>query len=137
VQHIVPVFMAQALVNITCSLCLTWYLGLPGPVLGTFLSFVMITLWWLPRLLQQHFHIPCSALMKALGFPLVLGIPYACGWAWMIQNHIPRSWLALSAEMGTAAALYLVLAWRTVFSNREKYLWAARVRAYLERRVAP
>lgn len=135
-RQVMPVFVAQTVVNVTMSLWLTHSLGLIGPVLGTTISFVVVTLWWLPLLVQHYFHVPLGALVRAFGLPPALGAPFALCWYWLTRSHSPWGWCGLLVEMGAMALFYLLVAWMVLCSADERIRWSERARTFLGRQMA-
>ena len=109
--------------NLMVSLFGTQVFGTIGPLLGTFVAFVTISLWWLPLLLRQVFGTSVRQLFKAVAKPLGVGIPYAVGVWWFARSHTPWGWLGLVSEMGLSAVLYLILAWLLVLNSGDRAAW--------------
>jgi O-antigen/teichoic acid export membrane protein len=133
VSRLVPVLIAGTVVNLSLSILCTWAFGLPGPLLGTFASFILVYLWTMPRLLQQVFGVDPKSLVKAVALPLALGLPYGAGVWWFARSHVPNGWLGLATEIVCAGGIYLLLAWQLIFTRTERALWMERVRPLLLR----
>ncbi|NQZ20395.1 MAG: oligosaccharide flippase family protein [Bdellovibrionales bacterium] len=74
IRQILPCIITQAVVNVSCSLLFTKLFGLAGPVLGTLISFQLITLPWQAYLMNKIFEVPILPLMKAWIIPFALPV---------------------------------------------------------------
>jgi O-antigen/teichoic acid export membrane protein len=125
-----PAIVASGL-NFVVSLVSTCLFGMIGPLLGSFVAFVSVSLWWSPLLLRQVFGTSLRQLFFAVAKPLGVGIPYAIAVYWFARSHIPWGWFGLAAEMGLTALVYLAIAWCLVFSPTERSGWMSRLRVLL------
>jgi O-antigen/teichoic acid export membrane protein len=131
VRQAVAPTAASAAVNLCASIALTWYLGAIGPLLGTLVAHLTVSLWALPALLRKLFGVEPLALLIAAGRPLAWGVPYAAGLWWLAHAHTPAGWPGLIAEMGVAALGFLGLAWLVVLSPEERIVWRERLGSLL------
>lgn len=118
-------------VNLVVSLVSTHIFGMIGPLLGTSVAFVTVSLWWLPLLLRQEFGTSLRQLFLAVAKPLGVGIPYAVVVWLFARSHTPWGWFGLASEMGLTTLLYLILAWFFVLSAAERMDWSSRLRVLL------
>jgi O-antigen/teichoic acid export membrane protein len=126
--------IAAAVVNVAASIALTRALGLLGPLLGSTVAFVAVSLWNLPWLLSRVFGTSAIALARAVALPLVWGMPYVAGLWWLARHHQPHGRIGLAAEMGLAAMAFASLAVLTVLSDADaRALWRLRLRSVLVR----
>jgi hypothetical protein len=102
-----------------------------GPLLGSFVAFVSVSLWWSPLLLRQVFGTSLRQLFFAVAKPLGVGIPYAVAVYWFARSHTPWGWIGLAVEMGLTALVYLAIAWCLVFSSTERFELMSRLRVLL------
>jgi O-antigen/teichoic acid export membrane protein len=131
VARITPAAVVAAVLNLAVSIIGTHLFGLVGPLAGTAVAFVSVNLWYLPWLLRRLFGTSLRELFRAAALPPCLGVPYGvCLW-WCAHAHAPHGWLGLAAEMGAAAAVYLVLAWALVLRRDDREQWINRVRLIL------
>jgi O-antigen/teichoic acid export membrane protein len=72
VEKIAPVMWAQTLINIGSSIALTKYLGIVGPIMGTLITYVFVTVIGLSVLMKKHFQIPFIKLHLSWFLPLFL-----------------------------------------------------------------
>lgn len=128
VARVVPGIVAATLVNFIASLVGAATIGLPGPVLGTSLSFVAVYSWYFPMLLNRHFQVPWRSLYPAIVGPGMIGLPYALVIGWFARAHPPRGWVPLGLEIVSSVLIYLFLAWITIFSSAERAEWMVRLR---------
>jgi len=127
---VVPAIVASGL-NLVVSLVSTRLFGMIGPLLGSFVAFVTVSLWWLPLLLRQVFGTSLRQLFFAVAKPLGVGIPYALVVYWFARSHTPWGWFGLTAEMGLTVLGYFAIAWCVVFSPTERSEWMSRLRVLL------
>jgi O-antigen/teichoic acid export membrane protein len=126
--------VAETLINVTLSVALTWKLGLIGPLIGTLVGLVSVSLWYLPRLLRREFGTPLDQLTKSVVSPLVLGVPYAWVLWWVATTYEPVGWITLSVHMGTAALVYLVLWWGLMLDREKRAVVNERLETIFRRR---
>jgi len=118
---VVPDVLAAG-INLVASIICTHYLGIVGPLVGTFIAYTTVTLWQLPRLLNQLFGTSLTKLFWAVAKPLIVGVPYGFIIWRIAQSHIPWGWLGLVTEMALTGSIYLTLAWLLVFNQDERRL---------------
>jgi hypothetical protein len=136
VARVVPGVVAATVVNVIASVVGAATIGLPGPVLGTSLSFVAVYSWYFPMLLKSHFQIPWRRLYPAIAGPVMIGLPYALVIGWFARTHPPRGWVPLALEIVGSAFIYLFLAWFSIFSSAERAEWIGRMRLLLRPKTA-
>jgi O-antigen/teichoic acid export membrane protein len=129
VARLVPMLVAGTALNLSASLAGTWLFGLPGPLLGTSISFAGLYLWLLPLLLRKHFGTSPQQLFQAVLRPIGLGLPFAAFIWWIANTHEPHGWMALVGQMVLTSAAYLFLAWWAVLNASERTYWSQRVRS--------
>jgi O-antigen/teichoic acid export membrane protein len=117
-------------VNVILSLVCTKLFGITGPLLGTFVAFVTVSLWQLPLIMRSVFGISVRLLFVAVSKPLVVGIPYAVLLWSLAKYHSPWGWLGLAVEMGLTSIGYLLLAWWLVLNKIEQKAWIARLNIF-------
>ena len=131
VARLVPMSLIATAVNVILSIVLTCWLGPICPLLGTFFSLGLCTMWYLPLLLHKTFQTPLRPLIMAVMQPLVWGLPYG-GLLWRFaRQHEPWGWIGLASEMAAATLLFLALAWVAVFTADERAAWISRLRLLL------
>ncbi len=115
-----PTLWTQALVNVGASLAGTRLLGPPGPIAGTLVSFLVVSLWSYPRLLTVHFGLPVRAILARVFGPLVVaGLTLGLAAA-LPARPDPQSWAGLIAAGTTVSVLYGVLLFFTMFNRAER-----------------
>lgn len=131
VHRFVAPSIAATGVNLVASLLLTWQLGLVGPVLGTLVANLAISLWWLPLLVRQEFGVPLRSLFWAVVRPLAWGLPFGVVLWLAARSHRPWGWPGLAAEMGGAALGFLAFGYAVILSPTDRALWRARLEGML------
>lgn len=125
--RIVPFAVVGAIVNLGVSLVATHYLGIVGPLLGTFASLVFVSSWWMPKLLHKSFGTSPRQLIYEVTRPLAIGIPYGAIVIWIAVHHKPWGWLGLMSEMTCVAFVFLILMWNLVLTLDEQTQWKHRI----------
>jgi O-antigen/teichoic acid export membrane protein len=133
VRKMLPVNLAQTAVNVIVSLAATERLGLVGPLMGTLVANVGVSLWWLPILLRDCFDTPLRPLAGAVLRPLCVAAPYAVALQALACAYPPPGWLSLAGALSGSALAYLSLAWFLVFDPRERCAWRERFGLVLSR----
>lgn len=132
VAKALPPYILSTVINLLVSLVSTRIFGIIGPLLGTFVAFSTVQLWWLPLLLQQVFGTSLRQLFLAVFKPLVLGIPYALAVWWVARSYAPWGWFGLAIEAGLTVLIYLVMAWLLVFNRGDRLQWVSRFRVIFD-----
>lgn len=130
---VVPSIVA-AVVNIVASIVLTRRLGVVGPLLGTTLAFVTVSLWSLPWLLHRVFDTSIAALAQAVAVPLAWGLVYTSGLWWVTHHHEPYGKLGLALEMALAALGFAAASGLAILlKDDQRQLWRLRLRSVFVR----
>src|SRR6185436_17318287 len=127
VKLLVPSALASSAINIAVSIGATAALGLPGPLIGTLVGVVSVSLWYIPRLLERTFGTPVLALARAAALPLVWGIPIDAGLWWFARRHPPESWLELLVELAVSGLILLTFWWVFALTKEERDSFRARL----------
>lgn len=117
----------SATINFLVSIISTQFLGMIGPLLGTFIGFTTVSLWQLPLLMGEVFGTSVKQLFLAVAQPLAVGLPYGLAVWWLAKSHSPGGWLGLAVEMALTALIYFVIAWLFVLSHSERQQWSDRI----------
>jgi hypothetical protein len=126
--------IVAAVVNIAASIVLTRKLGMAGPLLGTTLAFVTVSLWNFPWLLHRVFGTSIAALAQAVAVPLAWGLVYASGLWWISHHHEPYGKLGLALEMALAALGFAAAsALAILLKDDQRQLWRLRLRSVFAR----
>ena len=122
-------------VNFPVSIICTHYLGIIGPLLGTFIAFMTVNSWWSPLILKKVYGISVKQIFWAIVKPLSVGIPYGLIAWWIAKNHTPWGWFGLAIEMGVTALIYLCLAWFLVLASEERLEWGNKLRIFVSNKI--
>ncbi len=132
-KEITRIEWAQALVNISASLALTSYLGGVGPIAGTLVSFLVVSLVRYPWLIQRHFGISSLALYRTILAPALAGIGTVFCWDRFAVSLPITDWasffLCAAGVGGASAAVFYLL----LFTRAEKELFRSRLSKVLRR----
>jgi O-antigen/teichoic acid export membrane protein len=131
---LLPAFLIQTVINVGLSLHLARTLGLIGPLLGTFLGFVAVSLWYLPKLLRQEFGTPLTQLFKAVVSPLMLAVPYSVALWWIASVYPPVGWFELGGQLATAVLAYLAFWWLAMLDRDQRARVAERASMMIGRK---
>jgi O-antigen/teichoic acid export membrane protein len=123
VKLLVLPMTVQTVLNVGFSVLLTYRYGIAGPVAGTTLALVTVSLWVLPVLLRSRFDIPVHQLIMAMLHPLLLAVPCALGLLWISHVRMPHGWLGSLIAIGLAGLAYLALAFWLVLPRMERRFW--------------
>ena len=131
VRYLVPPYVFNAVLNLPLSIICARTIGVPGPLLGTFVSYAGINVWWVSWLLHKEFQTPLQPLARALLKPLVIAVPYGFGLRYLAGLYPPVGWTALVAEVSCACLGFLALSWCTILTRSERQQWIGRLRSFL------
>lgn len=112
--------IAQTVINVACSIGFTLAFGLIGPVLGTTVSFLAVSAWFMPRAMSERFGTRPAQLLGAVAIPALLAMPYGALTWWLSRTYGAIGWVGIAYQMALAAAAYLALAWLLVFKSDER-----------------
>ncbi|MEA5581399.1 MATE family efflux transporter [Nodularia harveyana UHCC-0300] len=124
---VLPSILAAG-INFIASIICTRFLGIIGPLLGTFIAFTTVSLWQLPLLMREVFSTSVKQLFLAVVQPLAVGIPYGLVIWYIAKSHTPWGWIGLGIEMSLAALIYLIIAWLLVLNESERQQWRDRLK---------
>ena len=128
--------VVETLINVSLSVVLTWRLGLVGPLLGTLVGLVTVSLWYLPKLLHEIFGTPVHKLSRAVLSPVVVGLPYAGAVWWVANSYKPTGWFDLGAHMAAAVFVYLAFWWSVMLGRERRTRVTERAMLILRQRAA-
>ena len=131
VRQMVVIEAAHATVNLAGSLAFTWWLGLPGAVLGTLLAMGLTQAWYYPTLLQRNYGIRTYELISAVLAPLGAGIAYSAAAAWLALQFPITTWVDLLGRLALSVLLFLAAAFFVLLSHAEREELARHVRVTL------
>lgn len=128
--------VANAGLNVSLSVTATYFVGLPGPLLGTAAAHLLVGSWWFPRALRREFGLPPGLLGKAVVGPLLAAAVYGGVLAVVAETVAVTDLLPgrvgglvmLGGTFGTAAVGYLLLCWAAVLTPDERADWRDRLR---------
>lgn len=124
VEKLIRPGLISATLNIVLSILFTVWFGLSGPVLGTFVMYVVSTSWILPVLLRQEFGLSIRKLIQASTLPFLPMIA-PISLLYLARETFPTySWLRLACEYSLASLVSLALAWKLVLRQNEKQHFA-------------
>ncbi len=136
VGRLLPQQVAGAVVNLTASLILTYRYGLVGPLLGTLITYVGISVPVLFWLLQRDFGVSSLRLFMAIAGPLFYAAVFLALLKAAGGGGAPAGWVSLLWRFLLVATTFLASAWYVLVSGQERALWQASLhRAILQFRA--
>lgn len=129
---VAPVSTATVAVNLVASIIFVRNYGIVGPLLGTLLSFALVSSWAFPLLMRRTFDVSITRLASALAWPLMLGLPVMGVSGWVSTQPFFHTWEGWLVGTSTTAVTYLVMAWVFLLDAQDRLTWRSRVRAALE-----
>lgn len=121
-------YTIATLVNVIVSIVLAYFYGFIGPIIGTFLSYVLVLSWRIPVLLKEIFGASYRQLFFAVSKPAVLGINLAIVFYLVGLHRLLLSWFTLILLTSFVSGIYLVISWFILLSSEERSLWLGRLR---------
>ncbi len=123
----------QAVVNVIASITFTKLWGGIGPIAGTLLSYILVPLWFYPKLMLKNFKIAETRLLSSFALPGLIGILCVVLYHYSPWKFHSLNWITfiLSGIMlfGVLASfLFIVL-----FNEEEKKLFLGRIRGLWEK----
>jgi O-antigen/teichoic acid export membrane protein len=130
-SEITSMIWKQAMVNLVASIIGTKLFGGIGPILGTLISFLLVPMFYYPRLLEKHFGLSGRGVWKTILTPLVIAvIPLFVYQVGPVKIN-PQTWPTFIL---TGAVIFFSYVWillmllfnreeRDLFFNRIKALW--------------
>lgn len=104
IKKALPMLVSQAVLNISISLLCTKYIGMIGPLLGTFIAFQFLTIPWQTYLIHKEFSAPILPLTKAWVLPFLIPVGGSIFLTQYIDYPVLESW---SVFFLGSIALYL------------------------------
>jgi O-antigen/teichoic acid export membrane protein len=121
VSLIMPVVLWSAGINLLLSISFTFYIGISGPLVGTFIAFITTYLWWLPCILQREINVSAWALIEAVLKPLLLGV--ALGFCLLFTKNLDLlrlGWFNLILKTSFSCFSYLSLSFFLLLNANQK-----------------
>src|SRR5208283_3763969 len=88
--------VGQATINVACSIGFTLAFGMIGPVLGTTVSFLAVSAWFMPRAMADRFGTAPAQLLSAVGIPALLAMPFAALTWWFSRAYGATNWIGIA-----------------------------------------
>ncbi len=123
--------VVQTVINFICSILLTRWFGMIGPLLGTLIAFLAVSMWYLPLLLRRLFGTSRRELAMAAAVPLSTALPYAIATEAVARAYPPSGWIALGTEIAVLGLCFAAASWLFILREDEKTLWRQRIRLSL------
>lgn len=118
----------QAGVNLVASILCTIYLGGPGPMAGTLISFLLVPLWQYPKLLKEHFELPEPQLFSTIFKPLMLGLTFLLLHHFSPWKLSPVTWFTFFVYGALVFSLVSGLLFFALFNRQERHLFITRIK---------
>ena len=133
-ERVAPMMFISSVVNVAASVTLTFWVGLPGPLLGSLVAFATVNIWFLPLQLRSVFGTSIRALMTATARPLALGLAHGAVFWWIARSQASIGWVGLVLQTGAAFMSYLALAWLLLIDAADRERWRLRLGGILARK---
>ena len=130
-RRVVPISVGTVAVNLVGSVIFVRTYGIVGPLLGTLLSFALVSSWAFPLLMRRSFGLSIPRVAGALAWPVVLGLPVMGVSGWVSTQPLFQTWQGWLVGTSTTGATYLVMAWMLLLGVQDRLAWRNRVRAGL------
>lgn len=125
--------IAYMILNVGLSFFFTYKLGVVGPLLGTFIAYVLVTLWSLPYLIQKFIGVSISKTYLALLPSLFLSVTFYFVFNWLISFYTIDSWFDLILNAAIASTLFCTMGWFLILDAENRKLWKLRFAKILSR----
>jgi len=136
IREMATPLLIQTFVNVVASIGFTLVFGVAGPLLGTLVSLLAVSVWYFPVLLHRVFETPVRPLLIAAFIPPVVAIPYAGVVAFAGSAYPPAGWLELIVHMSLAGAGFLLFWWFTMLDRGSRTFLLKRISSSLRRAPA-
>jgi O-antigen/teichoic acid export membrane protein len=130
----VPIFFTQTLVNVIGSFVFTFFIGLNGPLIGTFIGFFFVTIWWLGKIISEIFSIKYRALMLLWVIPFLFPICIAIGIHQFLQWHLSAGWIDFFIKYLVVSFVFAGLVYIFFISRKTKDLFIEKIKEFIMRR---
>ena len=121
-QKMVTMSIAQGVVNIIASVMLTSYLGITGPLYGTLIGYVGVSLFWKSTVLCKTFKINFFKLTLSWFKPLVPPLGAMLVYLSMYGSPHLDSWLTLFTMAILSTSVLSLVCYFTLLSTENKTL---------------
>lgn len=116
----------STLINISASVYCTTRFGIVGPILGTTIATVGVSMWYLPWKMKQTFDVSLRQLAKAVFVPLCLGFVAVAILSELAAWAPPHGWLKLILAMSLSSFVCLIAVLFICFTQDERERWISR-----------
>jgi O-antigen/teichoic acid export membrane protein len=114
------------LINISASVYCTTRFGIVGPILGTTIATLGVSMWYLPWKMKKTFDVSLTHLAKAVFAPLCLGFVAVAILSKLAAWAPPHGWLELIVAMSLSALSCLIAVMFICFNQDERERWISR-----------
>ena len=139
VRAVIPCQVLYTAVNIGISICATAIWGILGPMLGTTVSLVCISLWWTPLLVSQNFSVSFTQLIWAAVRPGLVVVSYAAVLG-LFASSVPPfppdaaryvKWTCLIFWLALGGLAFLPFAWWIALPSSDRSEWSPKFKDML------
>ncbi len=124
---ILPQYILYTGVNLVMSVLFTYWIGTPGPAVGTLIAIFLVTFWATPWFLKNHFGISTIKLYSGIFKPIAILLPFILI-TWKISKmQQSLGWVELMTELVFSMLLLTTLSWILIITPHERSLWKHRL----------
>jgi O-antigen/teichoic acid export membrane protein len=126
-----PFAIVATVINVAVSILGAIYFGWLGPLLGTLISYCIVSSWAVPRIVRDLFEIRPSDIWYSALSPLLWAVPYTLILCLISARSLASGWVGVAIEMGISACGALGIYWLIGMNSEQRSEWVVRARATL------
>lgn len=134
-EKAIPVLFAQTIVNVIGSFVFTYFLGVNGPLFGTFIGIAVVAIWWMGKLMSEMFSIKYKTLMLLWTIPLVIPIGISIGIHYFFSWDLATNWFQFFVQYAAVSILFFVSVYGLLVSKKTKTFFSDKVKHFILRKL--
>jgi O-antigen/teichoic acid export membrane protein len=130
-----PITLVQTIVNVVLSLFLTYKYGLIGPVLGTLISYLSVSMIFIALSMKNNFKISLVSLHSSWLMPLIFAIAFYAIAAQFPEALKTPHWTSLVFKMSATGMIFFFLSVVIFLSKSERLEYQERIQKLFKKKA--
>lgn len=136
VETMNKVVIISAVINITLSILLTHFVGIIGPLVGSFCTYLFFQMPFTLPIFKKIYRLSILSLLKSLLPAMVFAAGYIylgllASDQWLVGSQL--GWFSLGWMMPLTSVVYFILGFLILTNSEEKTIWKQRLFRYFKR----
>lgn len=134
-EKVIPVLFAQTIVNVIGSFVFTYFLGVNGPLFGTFVGMASVAIWWMGKVVAETFSIKYRTLTLLWIIPLIIPIGFSICIHYFFQWPVSGNWIYFFTQYLGVSIVFFVIVYAFFVSKKTKDFFSEKVKHFILRKL--